>query len=61
LRYDAVPAACDFGRTREYWGLWPGPPPESRVGGAQRIIVSQRVRATFARVGVRRVAFEAIV
>ncbi|MFL5926951.1 MAG: hypothetical protein ACJ77E_08460 [Gaiellaceae bacterium] len=62
LRYDAVPAdACDCGRSWEYWGLWQGPPPGARVGGAQQVIVSQRVRATFARVGVRRIAFEPVV
>jgi hypothetical protein len=61
LRYDAVPAdACDLGRSWEYWGFWQGPAPDTRVGGAQRVIVSQRVRATFARTGVRGIAFEPV-
>ena len=62
LRYDGLPPdTADFARTWEYWGYWQGPSPDARVGGAQHVVVSQRARSTFDRIGVRRVVFEPVV
>jgi hypothetical protein len=59
LRYDALPAGTpDLARTYEYWGYWRAVPPAERVGGNQRVVVSQKVRRTFLRVGVRQARFD---
>jgi hypothetical protein len=62
LRYDAIDGArTDLARTYEYWGDWRAFPPGQRTGGAQFIVVSQRLRRTFVRMGVRRISFEPLI
>jgi hypothetical protein len=60
-RYRRVPGkAADFNYTWERFGTWRGKGWDSAyppVGGFAGIIVSQRVRQLFARVGVRRVLY----
>jgi hypothetical protein len=60
LRYEDLRDACDFNLTWEYWGVWNGPLPADRVGGAQAPVVSERVRQCFLRSGVRHVEYEPV-
>jgi hypothetical protein len=59
--YGHVPDnAADFNYTWERFGVWRGRPWDSDyrpVGGSAGVIVSQRVRQLFARVGVRQVQY----
>jgi hypothetical protein len=53
----------DFNYTWERFGVWRGPPwggDNPPVGGSAGIIVSQRVRQLFTRVGVRRVQYSPV-